>query len=122
MMNYNNEINYNISKYNYTKTETDQQLYIFELILKTISNEDKIVRCIKTHNQGIIDMDENILFDTVNKFKLTVLNINSINNPIIIKKLIDHSINSNTFLTNHIYLEINKTNNNLIEFNYNIIN
>lgn len=121
-MNYNNEINYNISKYNYTKTETDQQLYIFELILKTISNEDKIVRCIKTHNQGIIDMDENILFDTVNKFKLTVLNINSINNPIIIKKLIDHSINSNTFLTNHIYLEINKTNNNLIEFNYNIIN
>jgi len=120
-MNYKNEVNYNISKYNYVKTEPDQQLYIFELILKTTTDEDKIVRCIKKDNQGIIDINENILFETINKFKLTILNVNSINNPIIIKKIIDHSINSNTFLTNNLYLEINRTNNNLIVFNYNII-
>jgi hypothetical protein len=118
-MNY-NITNYNISKYNYTKTETDQQIYILELNLKTINNEAKIFRCIIKKNQGVIDIDENILFDTVNKFKLTVLNINSMDNPIILKKIIDHSINSNIFLTDKIYLEIKKTNNNLIEFNYNI--
>jgi len=115
-------MNYNISKYNYTKNETDQQLYIFELSLKTTNNEEKIFRCIKKNYQGIIDIDEDILFHTINKFKLTVLNINSMNNPIILKKIIDHSVNSNTFLTNDIYLEINKVNNNLIEFNYNIRN
>ena len=120
-MNYNNEVN-TISKYNYSRTETDQQLYIFELILKTITDEDKIFRCIKKNNQGsILNSDNNILFDTVTKFKLTVLNINNLNNQIIIKKVINHSINSNTFLTNEIYLEFNKTNNNLIELNYNII-
>ena len=120
-MNYSNEVN-NISKYNYTRTESDQQLYIFELILKTITDEDKIFRCIKKNTQGsIINSEDNILFETITKFKLTVLNINNLNNQIIIKKLIDHSINSNTFLTNEIYLELNKTENNLIELNYNII-
>ena len=115
-------MNYNISKYNYLINETDQQLYIFELTLKTINNENKIFRCIKKNSQGFIDINEDLLFNTINKFKLTVLNINSMNNPIVLKKIIDHSINSNTFLTNDIYLEINKTNNNLIEFNYNIRN
>lgn len=120
-MNCSNEVN-NISKYNYTRTESDQQLYIFELILKTIYNEDKIFRCIKKNTRGsIINSDNNILFETVAKFKLTVLNINNLNNQIIIKKLIDHSINSNTFLTNDIFLEINKTDDNLIELNYNLM-
>ena len=114
-------MSYNISKYNYTKNETDQQLYIFELTLKTTNNEDKIFRCIKKNDQGTIDINEDILFHTINKFKLTVLNINLMDKPIILKKTIDHSINSNTFLTNDIYLEINKVNN-LIEFNYNIRN
>jgi len=118
-MSYNHEIIYK-TKYCYTKTETDQQLYIFELVLKKSDNEDKIFRCIKKSNQGSIDID-NILFDTINKFKLTVLNINSLDTPIIFKKIIDHSLNSNTFLTPEIYLEINKTRNNFIEFNYNII-
>jgi hypothetical protein len=115
-------MNYNISKYNYLINETDQQLYIFELTLKTINNENKIFRCIKKNYQGFIDINEDLLFNTINKFKLTVLNINSMHTPIVLKKIIDHSINSNTFLTNDIYLEINKTNDNLIEFNYNIRN
>ena len=121
-MSYNHEIIYtNKTKYNYTNTETDQQLYIFELILKITNNEEKIFRCIKKSNKGLLDIDD-ILFHTINKFKLTVLNINSPDTPIVFKKIIDHSLNSNTFLTPEIYLKINKTNNNFIEFNYNIIN
>jgi hypothetical protein len=117
---YNQEIIYNNKiKYNYTKTEIDHQLYVFELILKTTNDEEKIFRFIKKSNQGFLDID-NILFHTINKFKLTVFNINS-KTPIIFKKLIDHSLNSNTFSTSNIYLKINKTNDNFIEFNYNII-
>ena len=118
-MSYNHEIICNKTKYNYSYIETDKQIYIFELVLK-INNEEQTFRCIKKNHQGSIDIDE-LLFDTINKFKLTVLNINSFDTPIILKKNIDHSLNSNTFLTSEIYLEINKTNNNLIEFNYNII-
>ncbi len=118
-MSYNHEIIYKTKNF-YTKNEPVQQLYIFELVLKNLNNEEKIFRCIKKSNQGLIDID-NILFHTINKFKLTVLNINSLETPIIFKKIIDHSLNSNTFLTPEIYLEINKTNNNFIEFNYNII-
>jgi hypothetical protein len=59
-------MSYYISKYNYTNTETDHQIYILELVLKTINNEDKIFRCIKKNNQGIIDLDENIIFHTIN--------------------------------------------------------
>ena len=113
-------MDYNISKYNYTKTENDTQLYIFEIVLKTIDNENKTFRCIKKKIQGTIDIDD-IQFHTINKFKLTVLNINSLDNPIILKKLINHSIDLNKFLNNNIYLEINKVNN-LIEFNYKLTN
>jgi hypothetical protein len=117
---YNTEITYSNTKYNYTNIQTTNQIYIFELILITINNEKHLFRCIKKNNQGKIDIDE-ILFNTVNKFKLTVLNINSPDKPLILKKIIDHSINSNIYLTDEIYLEINKTSNNFIEFNYNII-
>jgi len=120
-MNYNNEIIYNnTKKYSYTKNEPDQQLFIFELIITTINNQELTFRSIKKSNQGTIDIDD-IQFYTINKFNLTVLNINSFNKPIILKKSIDHSLNSNTYLTDKIYLEINKIKNEFIEFNYNII-
>ena len=118
-MNYNIINDYN-TKYNYTKNENDQELYIFELILKTTNDEILTFRSIKKNKQGIIDID-NILFDTINNFKLTILHTNHINNQIILKKIIDHSNNSNTYLNDILYLEINKRNN-FIEFNYNIIN
>lgn len=108
------------TKYSYTKNENDQELYIFELILKTINNETLIFRSIKKNKQGIIDID-NILFNTVNNFKLTILNTKYINNQINLKRIIDHTNNSNIYLNNNFYLEINKKNN-FIEFNYNIIN
>lgn len=120
-MNYNNNILYYYNtKYNYKINETDQQMYIFELLLKTNNDEEFTFRSIKKNKQGNIDIN-NILFDTINKFKLTILNLNYTNNKIILKKIIDHSNNSNIYLNDKIYLEINKKNN-FIEFNYNIIN
>ena len=119
-MSYNEIIYNNNKKYSYTKNETDQQIFVFELILTTTNNEELTFRSIKKSNQGTLDVD-NIQFHTINKFNLTILNINYFNKPIIIKKLIDHSLNSNTFLTDKIYLEINKSRDTFIEFNYNII-
>ena len=127
-MNYNYEINYNIhkkkneqSKYIYKNNEVDSQTYIFELILKDKFNNLKVIRRIKKCNQGnLVSSDDNISYNMIEKYKLTVLVVNYPDKPIVIKEPVDHSLTTNTYLTNDIYLEINQTPTNLLEFNYHI--
>ena len=56
----------------------------------------------------------------IEKYKLTVLDVNYPDKPIIVKENMDHSLSTNTYLTNDIYLEINQSTNNILEFNYHI--
>ena len=127
-MNHNYEIDYNIhkkkieqSKYTYKNNENDSQTYIFELILKDKSNNLKIIRRIKKCNQGnLVSIDDNISYNTIEKYKLTILDINYPDKPIIIKNYIKHTLTTNTYLTDDIYLEINEISTNLLEFNYHI--
>jgi len=128
-MSYNYEINNNISKkkteqskYTYKNNEIDSQTYIFELILTDKFNNIKVIRCIRKCNQGnLVSSDDNILYNTIEKYKLTILDSNYPNKPIILKELINYSLTTNTYMTNNIYLEISQTSNNLLEFNYHII-
>ncbi len=127
-MSYNYEINYNIqkkksdqSKYTYKNNEIDSQTYIFELILKDKFNQVHVIRRIKKCNQGnLVSSDDNIQYNMIEKYKLTVLDANYPENPIIIKDTIDHAISTNTFINNEIYLEINQNTNNLMDINYHI--
>lgn len=127
-MSYNYEINYNIqkkkneqSKYTYKNNEVDSQTYIFELILKDKFNNLKVIRRIKKCNQGnLVSTDDNISYNMIEKYKLTVLDVNYPDRPIVIKESVDQTLTTNTYLTNDIYLEINQTSNNLLEFNYHI--
>ena len=127
-MSYNYEINYNIqkkksdnSKYIYKNNEIDSQIYIFEIALKDKFNNINIIRRIKKCNQGnLISRDDNIQYSMIEKYKLTVININYPEKPIVIKNLIDHSLTSNTFLNNDLYLEITETSDKLLDFNYHI--
>lgn len=127
-MSYNYEINYNIqkkkndqSKYTYKNNEIDSQTYIFELILKDKFNQVHVIRRIKKCNQGnLVSSDDNIQYNIMEKYKLTVLDANYPENPIIIKNTIDHTISTNTFINNNIYLEINQNTNNLMDINYHI--
>lgn len=129
-MSYNYEINYNIqnkkcdiSKYKCNTNESNNNTYIFELILKNNLKQSHIIRMIKNSNQGnLISSNDNILYNTINKYKLTVLDVKNPNNPIIIKDFIDHSLSSNIFYNNNIYLEINQTTNNYININYHLTN
>jgi len=127
-MSYNYEINFNIQKkntpqlkYTYENNEIDSQTYIFELILKDKFNNIKVIRRIKKCNQGnLVSFDDNISYSMIKKYKLTVLDINYPDKPIIIKEPIQHTTVTNTYLTNDIYIEINQTLTNLLEFNYHI--
>ncbi len=127
-MSYNYEINYNIqkkkseqSKYTYKNNEVDSQTYIFELILKDKFNQLKVIRRIKKCNQGNLVSDEDAInYNIIEKYKLTVIDINYPDKPIIIKELFNNSLTTNTFLNNEIYLEINQISNNYLDFNYHI--
>ncbi len=127
-MNYNYEINYNsqkkkseISKYTYKNNEIDSQTYIFELLLKDKFNQVNVIRRIKKCNQGnLICSEDNIQYNMIEKYKLTVLDANNPEKPIIVKDVIDHNLSTTTFLNNDIYIEVNHNSNNLMDFNYHI--
>ena len=127
-MSYNYEINYNVqkrktdnSKYTYKNNEIDAQTYIFELALKDKFNEIQIIRRIKKCNQGnLISNDDNIQYNMIEKYKLTVIDANNPENTFIIKESLDNSLTTNTFLNNDIYLEISQNSEKLMDFNYHI--
>jgi hypothetical protein len=127
-MSYNYEINYNVqkrktdnSKYTYKNNEIDAQTYIFELALKDKFNEIQIIRRIKKCNQGnLISNDDNIHYNMIEKYKLTVIDANNPENTFIIKESLDNSLTTNTFLNNDIYLEISQNSEKLMDFNYHI--
>ena len=127
-MNHNYEINYNIlkkkneiSKYTYKNNEVDSQTYIFELILKDKFNQLNVIRCIKKCNQGNLVSDEDTInYNIIQKYKLTVIDINYPEKPIIIKEELNHSLTTNIFINNKIYLEVNQGVNNYLDFNYHI--
>ncbi len=127
-MSYNYEINYSIqkkkqenSKYIYKNNEVDSQTFIFELILKDKFNQLKVIRRIKKCNQGnLLSSEDNVSYNMIEKYKLTVLDANYPEKPIIVKESINHELTTNVFINNDIYLEINQNSNQLMEFNYHI--
>ena len=126
-MSYNYEITYDNnkkkseqSKYVYKNNELDSQTFIFELILKNKMNQIQTIRKIMKSNQGcLISYEDDIKYDIMQRYKLTVIDVNNMN-EIIIKDIIDHSLSTNTFMDEKIYLEITHTNK-LLNINYNIL-
>lgn len=118
---------YNINKYNYnhsySNNKNNDTTYIFELILIDKLNNYHVIRRIKKSNKGkLISHNDKINYNLFDKYKLTVLNINDIDNPIIINDDIDIRLPNMIFNYNGIYLEINKTTDNLMIFKYLINN
>lgn len=127
-MSYNYEINNDTqikkleqSKYTYMNNEDLAQIFIFELILKDKFDQYTVIRKIKKTNHGnLLSHEDNIKYDFTNKFKLSVVNINNPNKPIVLKNNINHVLSCNTFINNEIYIEINHLHQNLMNINYHI--
>ena len=117
---------YSTSKYNYniySNNKTNNGTYIFELILKDKLNNYHVIRRIKKSNKGkLISQNDKINYNFIDKYKLTILNLNDIDNPIIIKDEINNNLSNMVFNYDDIYLEINKTSDNLMVFKYSINN
>jgi hypothetical protein len=128
-MSYNYEINITNSKkkseqskYNYKTNEIDSQTFIFELILKDKSNNIVIIRKIKKSYQGaLITNEESVIYNNIDKYTLTVIDLNNPEYPIIITDTFNTMLSINTFLNDMIYLEIIQGENNYTDINYNIL-
>ena len=126
-MSYNYEINHNQkknndhSKYIYKKDKIDSQTFIFELALKDKFNNIQVIRKIIKGNQGnIMSNENNIPYEIILKYKLTIIDANDTENIFIIKNSIDHTLTTNTFLNNDVYLEITQNSEKYMDFNYHI--
>ena len=127
-MSYNYEINLNNnkkkseqSKYTYKTNESDSTSLIFELVLKEKNNENIIIRRIKKSNQGaLITPDDTIKYNMIERYKLTIIDVNSPDNIICVKDNINHMLSTNTFMNNMIYLEISEMSN-YMNISYNIL-
>ena len=127
-MSYDYEINYNNnkkkseqSKYIYKSSEDDSQIFIFELILKSKESDNKtIIRKLKKNSiDTLISYEDNIMYNDVDKFKLTIIDINNPDKPTIIKHHLNHELTINVFINDRIYIETYSSNNMMI-MNYNI--
>lgn len=118
-MNYNiqkNNVDY--SKYVYKNNKIDTNTYIFELLLNDEEYNSKIIRCIKKCNQGkIITSDDNILYNNINNYKLSIIDANYPTESIVISEYINHNLLSNIYFDSKVYLEVNKKNE-LLNMNY----
>jgi hypothetical protein len=120
----NNEIKkYNHARYLYSRDESDNCMYVFEILLKNKFNETQVIRKIKQNYQGsLLTNDDNILYTMINVIKVTIIDVNNNNIPIIVKGIIDHKQSITTILNNTIYLEFRQNSNNFIESHYCIRN
>ena len=111
--------NSNYSKYIYKNNENDNQTYIFELLLKDKNHDSKIIRCIKNCNQGkLVSSNDNIIYENIENYKLSFIDIIYPDKSIIINEYINHNITSNIYFDKKIYLEVNKIKDKLLNMNY----
>ena len=121
------EINYSVqkkkqenSKYSLMNNEQDSQLFIFEIILKTLDDKSITIRKIQKGTQGmLISSEDNIKYSDIERIKISILDSNNLKNEITTKITIDHKTNYTTYLDSIIYLEFNSNSSGLLISNYN---
>jgi hypothetical protein len=105
------------SRYVYSNNETDTKIYICELEIMDISGVSHIIRkLIKSRSGFLVVPTDDILFSTINKYKLTIVNINDMSDIINIEKTLDDNI----IKTNNIVIHFQNINN-LVQCSYNIL-
>jgi predicted lipase len=109
------------SKYTYNLIEPENQMFVFEVILKKFNNKTKIIRKIKKNKKGnIISSNDSILFSEIKELSLTTIDLHNPTQETVININLDHYNEYRSFINTNICLEI-FSNNNFLECNYNFI-
>ena len=122
------EVNYSItkkknanSKYTCGNNEESDQIFIFEIILKDMHKNSNTIRKNKKGCNGVIlDSDDEITYDNIQKVQMNILDSTNINNEISARVIIDHSASYTIHMTSEVYLEFNKNNSGYLECKFNL--
>ena len=112
-----------ISKYTYRINEEENEMFLFELILKKFTqNKNLKLRRTKNSRTGkLIGLEDNIKYNDIKKIIVSAIDINNPNKDINAECILNHSNKHTLILKNNIFIEFFDSNG-LLESNYNIIN
>jgi hypothetical protein len=113
----------NISKYTYRINEKENEMFLFELVLKRFNQSKNLkLRRIKNSRTGkLIELEDNIKYDDIQKIIVSAIDINNPDNDINVECILNHSNKHTLILQNNIFIEFFDSNG-MLESNYNIIN
>jgi hypothetical protein len=107
------------SRYVYNNNETGAKIFICELEIMDFSGVSYIIRkLIKSRSGFLVVPTDAILFSNINKYKLTIVNINDMSNIINIENAC--TLDNNIIKTNNIVIHFQNINN-LVQCSYNIL-
>ena len=93
------------NKYVYNNNEQDSKIYIFELELYDIDNSKSYIRKLVKLSKGVlISTKDNILYQPIKKYILTIIDINNLHNI----NTIQGDISDNVIKCNNIYIYFHK--------------
>lgn len=111
-----------ISKYIYRINEEENEMFLFELVLKKF-NQNKNLKLRRTKNSRtgkLIDIEDNIRYDDIKKIIVSAIDINNPNKDINAECILNHSNKHTLILKNNIFIDFFDSNG-FLESNYNII-
>jgi hypothetical protein len=113
----------NISKYTYRINEKENEMFLFELVLKRFNeNKNLKLRRVKNSRSGkLIGIEDNIKYDNIKKIIVYAIDINNPDKDINVECTLNHLNKHNYILQNNIVIEFFNSNE-ILESNYNIIN
>jgi hypothetical protein len=110
------------SKYIYRINESEDEIYIFELLFKKFNQKTKKLRLIKNSKSGkLLSSYNKINYCNIKRIFITAIDINNPVNEINIECKLNQNNKHTLILNNNIYIDFYE-NNGFLESNYNIIN
>ena len=114
------ENNYN-TKYIYRNNESDEEMFIFEIILKKKNNKFTKIRKIKKSRFGmLLSSNDKIDYADLTYVKISAIDINNPIKEIIVEYEINQNNRHNIIFNNNIFIEF-FNNNFFLESKYNIM-
>jgi len=110
------------NKYSHVKIENIGNLYLFEILIKKNNNKSISFRKIKSNKvDKLFSLEDKIPYNSIQKIKITVLDINNTENSAIIKQKLNKKKDSNLISRKSINIEISKITLGYAECNYQIL-
>jgi len=112
----------NITKYSCSNKELPSQIFLFELIIQNKNDKKITLRKIKNQkNSKIISLSDNIIYNDIEKIKLSVIDFNNPDNKINLKFKLKKNVTSVFIKNDKINLSISKITQDLTECNYQLL-